>query len=95
MRRESLRTGKNGVTWEVCPSVYDVERYRQHYFENDFDELKAKFIENTDGAASEKDEEDKAAIGDFIPYEKAVMIRETIKFSLFVDGRCSLVKQDD
>ncbi len=94
MRRESLRKNKNGVVWEVCPPVYDIERYRQHYFDNDFDELKKKFIVNSQAVANKKNKKASGEIGDFVPYEKAVMIRETIKFSIFIDGGCSLAKQD-
>ena len=39
MRREALRRN-----WEICPPPYGVERYRQHYFLNDFDSLKEKFL---------------------------------------------------
>jgi len=34
-RREALR-----YDWDILAPPYDVERYRQHYFRNDFDELK-------------------------------------------------------
>jgi hypothetical protein len=91
MRREALRKDRASPTWEVCPPVYDVERYRQHYFENDFDELKEKFTMNTEAEAGHKDS---TTIGDFVPYEKAITIRETIRFSILIDGRCSSVKQD-
>lgn len=40
-RRESLRHN-----WDIVPAPYDVERYRQHYFYNEFDLYKKKFTHN-------------------------------------------------
>ena len=39
-RREAIR-----YDWDIVNPKYDVERYRHHYFRNDFDELK-ELMEN-------------------------------------------------
>jgi hypothetical protein len=41
-RREALR-----YDWDCVNPAYDIERYRQHYFRNDFDDLRKLMIHHT------------------------------------------------
>lgn len=89
MRREGLRRN-----WEICPAPYGTERYRQHYFNNDFDSLKKKFAVNTEFKTL-KDEFGNLLIGDFVPHKVGMRICETIKFTVMIDSRAPDVHQDD
>jgi hypothetical protein len=60
MRREGLRPKNN---WECNNPIYDIERYRKHYFYSDFDELKSKFETMPDDESEESN---------FIPHKVAV-----------------------
>jgi hypothetical protein len=81
MRREALRH-----KWEICPPVYDPERYRQHYFRGDFNELKETMLFDRElHGEKSKESPGKAALGDFVPFETACRMRDTIKFSLLLD----------
>jgi hypothetical protein len=78
--------------WERIP-VYNPERYRDHYFYTNFDNLKEKFIDKAD---HEKTEEEKYQekhknefVGkDFVSYKQAVRIKDMITFTLKLEGRC-------
>lgn len=89
------------------PPVYGVERYRQHYFLADFDNLKQRFEEAHDeteakrkaalGQGQHADEENSVALRnkeyrDFIPAGVALRIREFITFTVKLDGRAPDLK---
>jgi len=90
MRREALRHN-----WEICPPKYDVNRYRDHYFLNDFDDLKEKFMRNSNKHEPTADEFGNKTIQDFIPHKVAVRLRDTIKFTVMLDARAPDLKMDD
>ena len=68
---------------------YDIERYRSHYFWNDFEDLKVRFKENN--AAFDHntmiDDHGRKVYSEFVPYKTAVRLIDSIKFSLYVDTR--------
>lgn len=41
-RREAIR-----YSWEKCPPAYEPEKYKEHYFLSDWDDIEKRFKENT------------------------------------------------
>jgi len=83
--------------WAILPPRYNVERYRNHYYHQDFDALKKKFVESEEERkkhGKEARKKGRREIRDFIPYKVAVRIRESITFSVKLDGRCPDLKLD-
>lgn len=85
IRRECLLAGG----WHQTPK-YHPERYRNHYYEQDFDELLLRFQES-DAEARQHEQELKEQgvreIRNFIPYRVALRLQEAIRFSVMLDGR--------
>ena len=79
----------------MCPPVYDIERYRRHYFHHDFDYLKEKFSTNEVINKKARDEYGNKPIGDYVPYKVGCRIRDTVSFTVKLDARAPDTHQDD
>ena len=80
--------------WEVCPAKYEPEKYGEHYFLNDFEEIKEKFSKKNQEDPN-KDQYGNDSIQDFIPYKVAGRLRDTIVFKLKLDSRAPDLQLDD
>ena len=89
-RREAIR-----YNWEARPPVYDPKRYREHYFLNDFDQIEKRFKKNTIQKEPDHDEYGNKTIQDFLPYDIACRMKDTINFTVQLDGRAPELDLDD
>jgi hypothetical protein len=93
-----LREQAVSENWPVCPPKYDVDRYAEHYFLHDFDDLKQRFQESEKESGKRRKlaksgtqtstDGGAGEIRDFVPYSVAVRIKEVISFSVKLAGRC-------
>jgi hypothetical protein len=94
IRRECLLAGG----WHKKePPKYHPERYRNHYYEQDFDELLLRFKESDKEAKMHEKElrrQGVREIRNFIPYRVALRVQEAIRFSVMLDGRAEELKID-
>ena len=74
-RREALR-----YNWENPHPDYDIEKYRKHYFMNDFDNIKKKIEQNLNEhkGPDAKDEYGRKPIGDFVPHKIANRMKKCV-----------------
>lgn len=72
---------------------YGLDRYEQHYFYNDYENLSARFKETAGEADNRRRDARHAKVAkdqevrEFVPYKVAVRIQDTISFSTRLDAR--------
>jgi hypothetical protein len=94
LRREAIRDRTNWACPQSCK--YDIENYRKHYFSNDFDLIKQKIVDNiSEDKTGKKDEYGRTPLGDFVPVNVAIRLKEAITFSLDLDLRNPAIEFDE
>jgi hypothetical protein len=95
LRRQSIGSESSPV-WPVSPPEYNIDNYKFHYFGISFDELKARFTEETPENQKSKSSYDWGKeVRDFIPHKAAKKLRELITFTVKLKGSCPDLKLND
>lgn len=82
LRRQSI-IDRN---WATEHPPYNIENYRHHYFNHDFDDIKKRLVETQEQAEEQgKNKEDKE-YRNFVPHKVALRIRDCIRFTVKLEG---------